>query len=85
MCERIGIAALLAAVFVLSTFDRSSGEEPASQPAPILRPGQTQADLRAYLLEHTPHFVASSDPVQWMKQAKSLWQIWWQWQLVRVI
>jgi hypothetical protein len=40
----------------------------------ILPPGQTQSDLKAYLLSHVPKFVAPTDAKQWTAQAERLRQ-----------
>jgi len=50
----------------------------ASAPSPpttrILPAGQTQSDLKAYLLSHAPKFVAPTDPKQWTAEAERLRQ-----------
>jgi hypothetical protein len=41
-------------------------------PPPLLPPGQTDADVRAYLLERAPRFIPPSDPTAWLEQAEAI-------------
>jgi len=47
-------------------------EVPTTQPRGILSPGQSQADLRAYLLDRAPWFIAPSDSTRWEERADLL-------------
>ena len=52
----------------------ADGAEATTRPAPVLRAGQTLADVRAYLLNRAPRFIAPSDLGEWVMQAEVLRQ-----------
>ncbi len=74
MSRPLLIALLGSSLLTVPAIRDAAGAEPTTQPAPVLRPGQTQADLRAYLVERAPHFVAPSDPGRWHAEAEAIRQ-----------
>jgi len=71
MTRHIPLSVLLL-LFAWVTESAGVQEAATTQPQGILSPGQTQGDLRAYLLDRAPWFIAPSDSRQWEQRADLL-------------
>jgi hypothetical protein len=74
MRKRSTIRAACLLVFATLSATLRAGEKPTSAPLRVLPAGQTQADLKAYLLARAPKFTSPTDLRKWSVEAERLRQ-----------